>query len=104
LSISSSSSTSKVGQTVTFTGSVSPDKVGHLIYLQRLGADRDWHTVKIGVVGAGSTYRFTWTFGAPGTKVFRTKVPGGPFNVGAVSAPVTISVAAAPVASLPPAS
>ena len=28
-------------------GNVSPDKAGHVIYLQKLGADSDWHTVEI---------------------------------------------------------
>ncbi len=34
-------STATVGQKVTFTGTVLPDKAGHVIYLQRLGKDGD---------------------------------------------------------------
>ena len=32
---------------VTFTGTVLPDKAGHVIYLQRLGADGNWHNEEI---------------------------------------------------------
>ena len=32
---------------VTFTGTVLPDKAGHVIYLQRLGADGDWHNEEV---------------------------------------------------------
>lgn len=103
VSITPSSTSSTVGQTITFTGGVIPDKAGHAIYLQRLGADNDWHTVKTTFVTAGSTYEFSWTFGTPGTKVFRVLVPGGPYNISGHSAPVSIAVALPAVQSLPPA-
>ncbi len=104
VSITPSSMTSVVGGTVTFTGVVSPDKAGHVIYLQRFGADGDWHTVKVGIVSAGSTYSFGWTFGNTGSKEFRARITGGPENVGGASMPVTITVTLPPVTSLPPAS
>ncbi len=104
VSITPSSLSSSVGQKVTFTGQVTPDKAGHVIYLQRLGADKDWHTVKISTVTPSSTYQFGWTFGTPGTKVFRVFVPGGPYNNGGHSAPASIAVALPAVQSLPPAS
>ncbi len=47
VTMTSSSPTSTVGGHVTFTGSVSPDKAGHVIYLQKLGKDGDWHTVEV---------------------------------------------------------
>jgi hypothetical protein len=92
VTINASSSTAKVGDTVTFTGSVSPNKNGHVIYLQRLGEDGDWHTIETGFVDPSSNYQFTWEFGEPGTKMFRARVPGGPENVGAASPAVTITV------------
>lgn len=103
VSINPSSMTSVVGGTVTFSGTVSPDKAGHVIYLQRFGADGDWHTVKVGIVSASSTYSFGWTFGYPGSKEFRARITGGPENVGGASPAVTITVALPPVTSLPPA-
>jgi hypothetical protein len=86
-----------VGGAGQFTGAVSPDKAGHVIYLQRLGGDGDWHTIEVGVVKPNSTYLFNWTFGNPGVKYFRTRVPGGPANVGGASPPVRVTVTLPPV-------
>lgn len=55
------------GQTVTFTGTVLPDKAGQVIYLQKLGKDGDFHTVEIGFVRGGSMFQFRYTIGSPGT-------------------------------------
>jgi hypothetical protein len=104
VTINASSKTSAVGQSVTFTGAVTPDKAGHLIELQRLAADGDFHTVARHRVDVSSAYKFVWTFGSPGTKTFRVHIPGGPENVGANSASEVITVALPPVSSLPPAS
>ena len=101
VTMSASSSTSTVGGQVTFSGSVAPDKAGHVIYLQRLGADGDWHTVDARTVAPGSTFSFGWTFGTAGTKQFRARILGGPVNVGAASSPVTVEVMQPPVSSLP---
>jgi hypothetical protein len=104
VTISASSTSSTVGGTVTFTGTVTPDKAGHVIYLERKGADGDFHVVKTGRVNGSSAYTFKWTFGSPGTKTFRVFIPGGNANVGAASTPVDITVSLPPVTSLPPAS
>jgi hypothetical protein len=104
VSMQASSSNSTVGGTVTFTGSVTPDKAGHVIYLQRQGRDGDWHTVEIGRVKPDSSYQFNWTFGSAGTKQFRARIPSDEHNVGAASSPVTVNVTPAPASSLPPAS
>lgn len=101
LSLSSSSSTSTVGGHVTFTGSVAPGKAGHVIYLQRLGADGNWHTVEVRTVAPGSTFTFDWTFGTAGIKQFRARILGGPENVGAASSARTIVVTQPPVSALP---
>jgi hypothetical protein len=93
--------TATVGQHITFTGSVSPDKAGHVIYLEALGADSVWHIAKVSSVRNDSTYSFGWTFGYPGTKEFRVVVPGGPDNVGAASSPQTIVVSLPPTSQLP---
>ena len=101
VSMTASSMSSTVDGTITFSGNVSPDKVGHAIYLQKQGSDGDWHTVEVRFVNASSNFQFGWTFGAAGTKVFRARITGGPANVGAASAPVTIAVTQPPLSSLP---
>jgi hypothetical protein len=106
LAMTSSSTTSEVGGSVTFTGTVLPDKAGHVIYLQRLGADGNWHNEEVRFVTNASTFQFGWTFGKSGSYEFRARITGDRGNVGGASAPVTITVspAVAPPASLPPAS
>ncbi|HEY5198039.1 MAG TPA: hypothetical protein VIJ51_13545 [Solirubrobacteraceae bacterium] len=81
------------GQSVTFTGSVTPNKTGHVIYLQRQNASGSgFHTVIMTTVGANSSYSISRAFYDSGTKVMRVLIPGGPDNQGAATAPVTITV------------
>ncbi len=99
--MTASSMTSTVGGHITFNGNVSPDKAGHVIYLQKFGTDGDWHTVEVGVVNPSSDFQFGWTFGTAGTKVFRARITGGPVNVGSASPPVTVVVTQTALSSLP---
>jgi hypothetical protein len=103
VTLSASSSTSTVGGNVTFTGSVTPDKAGHVVYLERMGKDGEWHLVEIRFVNASSNFQFGWTFGTSGVKTFRARITGGGQNVGGASPPVTVTVSPVPVSSLPPA-
>jgi hypothetical protein len=96
-----SATTSTVDGSVTFSGTVSPDKAGHVIYLQKLGKDNDWHTVEVRFVNAASQFQFAWTFGTAGTKEFRARITGGPANVGGVSPASTVVVSLPPLSSLP---
>lgn len=98
-----SQSTVQAGQALAFTGTVAPDHTGHIIYLERQNASGSgFHVAQIETVGAGSTYSIVHRVYDPGTKVFRVKIPGGPENEGAVSAPFTILVTPAPAAALTP--
>lgn len=98
-----SASTIKAGQTVTFSGAVAPDHTGHVIYLERQDrASGEFHVVQVAFVGPGSVYSIVHAVFDAGTKVFRVKIPGGPENAGAVSAPFTIHVTPAPAAALKP--
>ncbi len=101
LTMSADSQTSTVNGHITFTGSVSPDKAGHAVYLEKLGKDNNWHVVEMRFVNNASTFRFGWTFGTSGTKTFRARITGGPVNVGAASTPVTVEVTEPPLSSLP---
>jgi hypothetical protein len=104
LGIQASSTTATVGQTVMFSGTVSPNKAGHVIYLQKRGKDGDFHTVEVGFVRADSTYQFAWTFGAPGSFDFRARITSDGANVGAHSDPVAVTDTAPPASTLPPGS
>jgi hypothetical protein len=92
VTINSSSNTSQEGGSVVLSGTVSPNKIGHVIFLQRLGKDGAWHDVAHTTVAAGSAYSFTYTFGQDGTTKLRAKIYGGPWNVGSASPVETIDV------------
>jgi hypothetical protein len=105
LQLQATPTSTTVGGKVMFIGSVTPDKRGHLVYLQRLGADGDWHAVEVRRVRQNDTFQFVWVFGKAGTDQFRARIFTDPHNVGAASAPVTITVAGiTPISTLPPAS
>jgi hypothetical protein len=90
------------GQTVTFRGTVLPDKAGHVVYLQERGSDGDFHTVELGVVQGNSTFQFNWTLGSLGDHTFRARITADENNIGAASIPpVTVTATNPPLPSLP---
>lgn len=101
VSLSAQPTNTTSGQPVTFTGGVTPDKAGDVVYLQRLGADGDWHTVAVHTVRHDSTFEFVRKFGAAGAKTFRARIPGDPDNIGGASAPVTVNVTVPPPSGIP---
>jgi hypothetical protein len=91
------------GQPVTFSGSVSPEHAGHVIYLEALDAfSSQYHVIGIGFVGPTSTYTLTHRFYVVGSRVMRVFIPGGPENEGAASQTFTIQVTPAPEPALTP--
>ncbi len=103
LTASVSQTTIQAGQTLTFSGTVAPDHTGHVIYVERQNASgMGFHVVGVTKVGKGSIYSIEHTVYDAGTKVFRVKIPGGPENEGAASAPFTITVTPAPIIALVP--
>jgi hypothetical protein len=101
VTMAASTTSSSVGGHITFSGTVSPDQAGHVIYLQKFGADGDWHTVAARMVHPDSTFSYGWTFGSAGAKQFRARITGGPDNVGGASTEVTVNVVPAPASALP---
>jgi hypothetical protein len=98
-----SATTVQAGQSVTFSGTVSPDHTGHAIYLERQNAHGPgFHVVQVGFIGAGSAYSIVHRLYVPGMKVLRVSIPGGPENQGASSAPFTIQVTPAAASALAP--
>jgi hypothetical protein len=104
VAMQASAPTAATGQTVTFAGTVMPDKAGHSVYLQQLGKDGDWHTVQVAAVRNNSTFGFAWRVGSPGTHSFRARITSDGRNVGSHSAPVNVIATEPAPSSLPPAS
>lgn len=103
LTARASATTVAAGQPVTFSGTVSPDHTGHVIYLERQNATgSDFHVVQVATVGSGSSYSITHRFYDAGPKVVRVFIPGGPENQGAASQVFTITVTPAPASTLSP--
>lgn len=93
VSASPSATTSTVGSTITFAGQVTPSRLaGDVVYLQRLGKDGDWHTVKVALTNGAGAYSIAWTLGDAGTDTFRVRALGDRLNFGGVSAPMSITV------------
>jgi hypothetical protein len=101
VTISTSANRARVGQTITISGGVVPDKTGHVVYLQLRGDDGEFHTIQTGRVQVGSSYRFAHRLQSAGQKVYRVVVPGGPENLRGVSPTVTVDVAPVPPEELP---
>jgi hypothetical protein len=93
----------KVGDVVSIRGGVAPPKAGHLIELQRLGRDGDYHTIEVVRVNGNSQFEFLVRFSVPGTKRLRVHINGGPFNWGDNSDAfnVNVSPGSAPTANGP---
>ena len=90
------------GQQITFTGTVTPARAGHEIWIEKQNIfGTGFHPVATGVVNADGTYSISRAFFAPGTDVLRVKVPGDPENGGTASEPVTITVNPVPGAKVP---
>jgi hypothetical protein len=84
-----------VGQVIAVSGLVIPSHVGHIVFLQLRNVAGHYQTIQITFVGAGSTYSFRHQLQSTGVKIYRVYIPGGPYNLGAASAPFAVSVSAA---------
>lgn len=90
VSIAASTATATVGDVVTFSGTVQPNKSGHAILLLRLDGGV-WRTVAVARVGDGSAYSIPFALAAAGTAQYRTLVPGGPVNQRGLSSAVQVT-------------
>jgi hypothetical protein len=78
---------------ITFTGQVSPGHAGQPVELQaQKGNSAQWHTIKVGRLGAGSTFSipFAWRF--PGPRNVRAVFAGDRRNTRGVSSVSTVIV------------
>ncbi len=102
LTATASPTTISQGATVNFSGMVTPDQTGHVIWLQEENAAHTgFHTVQVAPVLSGSTYTIVHQLFAVGTHTFRVEIPGGPANGGANSQMFTITVTPVSAQQLP---
>lgn len=100
LTANPATSTVTSGQPFSVSGTVTPARAGHEIYLQRLNAaGTNFHVVAVGTVAPGGSYTISHVFYAPGTDVLRVKIPGDPENGGTWSAPFDLAVTPVPSAA-----
>ncbi len=103
LTVNPTAASAQSGQPFSVTGTVTPARAGHEIYLQRLSPQgTSWHVVGVGTVNADGSYAISHVFFAPGTDALRVKIPGDPENGGTASTPFDLTVTPAPGASLKP--
>jgi hypothetical protein len=80
------------GQTVTFSGTVSPAVAGHPVYLQEQEPGGiGFHVIEIGSVGPTGTYSLPYVPFVTGVHVYRVRVPGDPAHEGAGSQQFTVT-------------
>jgi hypothetical protein len=102
LTASSSASSVQSGQPLTFSGSVTPAKAGHAIYLEKLNAiGQNYHVVAVGTVASNGTYSISRAFFAPGAYTLRVKIPGDSENGGTASTAFPTTVTALASAKVP---
>jgi hypothetical protein len=89
----------QAGQSLTFSGTVTPAHKGKTVYLERenlFGGGFHVAEVSEAIVLPGGTYSITHVFFGAGKQVFRIHVPGDPENQGTSSSTFTIEVAPSP--------
>jgi len=80
------------GDTVTFSGTVSPAVAGHPVYLQEQNAGGiGFHVIEVGGVALTGTYSLPYAPFVAGAHVYRVRVPGDPAHEGAASQQFTVT-------------
>jgi len=96
LSAQVSATSVRIGEVLTFSGTITPAQAGQPVYLERqVGTGVSFHVVKVGVISAGSTFSIEDTPLVVGTQVYRIKFPGAPGSQGVTSQLFTVQVTAA---------
>ncbi|HEY4450885.1 MAG TPA: hypothetical protein VGN13_04735 [Solirubrobacteraceae bacterium] len=92
-----SAGTVQSGQALTFSGTLTPARVGHTVYLERQNAfGGGYHVVDVGTVAADGSYAIVHVIFGKGAEVFRVKAPGDHVNQASSSAQIPIQVTPAP--------
>jgi len=103
LTANASGKTVQSGQSLTFSGTVTPGNLGKVVYLERENLfGGGFHVTDVGTVTLASTYSITHFIFGSGKAVFRVKVPGDPSNQSVASTTFPVDITAAPPAALKP--
>jgi hypothetical protein len=102
LSASASATSVLQGQTVMFSGAVSPALAGHPIYLQKQPPSGiGWNVIEVGTVGPTGAYSLPYVPYVQGTHSYRVRIPGDPSLQGAASEVFTVTTLPNPGVILP---
>jgi hypothetical protein len=98
-----SATTVSSGQALTFAGTLTPDRIGHVVYLERQNLiGGGYHVVDVATVRPDSTYSLAHAIYGSGKETFRVKIPGDPTNQAVSSTPFSIEVTPAATGALRP--
>ncbi|MGZ4652266.1 M4 family metallopeptidase [Oryzihumus sp.] len=92
VSVKASSTSFRLGGTVTLSGTVSPSHKGQYVYLQRYLGNGRWTTVTSRLLSSSSTYALPWKPTARAAYVLRVVKNADSDHAGATSSNVTIHV------------
>jgi hypothetical protein len=83
----------QAGEPLMFSGTVTPDHTGQVVYLERQNADGvGFHIVAAGTLDPGGTYSIEHTASGAATQVFRIKIAGDGEEQAVASEPFEIQV------------
>jgi len=88
----SNESTAAAGSVIEVSGQVQPAGPGQIVYLQLRDAAGRFQTIAVGFLNGSSAFTIDHRLRSAGTKTYRIYVPGNGRNVGAASAPFTVTV------------
>jgi hypothetical protein len=93
VSIGASQSSQITLKPIVFTGHVTPNHAFERVYLQsQVGSTDDWHTIKSGLIRAGSDYAITHRFRFPGVYSVRAVFRGDGRNIRGISDPIAVTI------------
>jgi hypothetical protein len=92
---------------VTFSGTASPDRAGHFVYLERRNSfgSGAYHVVDLGTISSSTptigTFAIKFAVIGSGKQEYRIHIAGDPINQGASSAPFMLEVTPAFITKAP---
>jgi len=103
LTLNTPPATVATGEALTIAGSVAPARAGASVLLERGGpSGLGFHPIASSTVNADGSFTLAHTFASATSAKLRVRIANDPQNLGAASAPFTVSISAGPAATLAP--